>query len=173
MLYTSVATSWRRQTNTNVNNGGFFGSAENIQLAPGETALRSFWNIGLVMTLTNPGQYPPGSSILRVGLLWDEGDLEPLATPTPISQGDDADWMDIETLAPYSVVLASSVDNIWQINWAFPKDEDVKSMRKNGNETGQMGLYVCWEFALDDEVSGFTIPWWYSSTDCLVNTPPA
>ena len=79
--------------------------------------------------------------------------------------------MDIETLAPYSVVLASSVDNIWQINWAFPKDENVKAMRKNSNETGMMGLYVCWEFALDDEVMGFTIPWWYSSTDVLVNTP--
>ena len=171
MLYTSVVAAWRRSTNTNVNNSWFFGSAENIQLVPGQTALRSFWNIGLIMTLTNPAQYPPGSSILRVGLLWAESDLEPLSTPTPISQGDDADWMDIETLAPYSVVIASSVDNIFQLNWAFPKDEDVRSMRKNSNVSGNMSLYVCWEFALDDELSGFTIPWWYSSTDSLVNTP--
>ena len=171
MLYTSVATAWRRSTNTNVNNSGFYGSAENIQLVPGQTALRSFWNIGLILTLTNPDHYPPGGSLLRVGLLWDESDLDPSMTPTPISQGDDADWMDIETLAPYSVVLASSVDNIWQINWAFPKDEDVKSMRKNSNVSGNKSLYVAWEFALDDEVTSFAIPWWYSSTDSLVNTP--
>ena len=171
MLYTSVVAAWIRSTNTNVRNDGFFGSAENISLNPGETALRTFWNIGLVMTLTNPGQYPPGSSILRVGLCWAESGLAQLATPTPITNGDDADWMDIETLAPYSVVLASAVDNIWQINWAFPKDEDVKSMRKNSNVTGNMGLYVAWEFALDDAIVGFTIPWWYSSTDCLINVP--
>ena len=79
--------------------------------------------------------------------------------------------MDIETLAPYSVVLASATQNIWQINWAFPKDEDVRTMRKNSNAVGNMGLYVAWEFQLDDAVTGFTIPWWYSSTDCLIRVP--
>ena len=44
-------------------------------------------------------------------------------------------------------------------------------MRKNNNAVGNMSLYVAWEFALDDAVSGFTIPWWYSSTDCLIRVP--
>lgn len=171
MVYTSVVAAWIRSTNTNVRNNGFFGSSENISLNPGETVLRSFWNIGLTLTQTNPDQYPPGSSILRVGLCWAESGLAALSTPTPITNGDDADWLDIETLAPYSVVLASATQNIWQINWAFPKDEDVRSMRKNKNAAGNMGLYVAWEFALDAEVSGFTIPWWYSSTDAYINVP--
>jgi len=163
-----VALGWVRATQTNVNNSGFFGSLEMIAVADQQTVRRSYWNIGLIQTLTNPGQYPPGGSILRVGLGYFEDGLAPLSTPTPITNAD-ADWLDIETIHP-RVVLASSVDNIWQLNWDFPKDESVKSQRKN--ETGgTMGLYVCWEFSLHDEVSGFTIPWWTASIDALINTP--
>lgn len=163
-----MSRGWVRATQTNVNNSGFFGSLEMIGVSDGQTVLRSYWNIGLIMTLTNPGQYPPGGSILRVGLGYFEDGLAPLATPTPISNADQ-DWLDIETIHP-RVVLASSVDNIWQLNWDFPKDESVKSQRKNATG-GTMGLYVAWEFSLHDEVSGFTIPWWTASIDAYLNTP--
>lgn len=163
-----MSRGWVRATQTNVNNSGFFGSLEMIAVADGQTVLRSYWNIALIMTLTNPGQYPPGGSILRVGLGYFADGLAALDTPTPITNAD-ADWLDIETIHP-RVVLASSVDNIWQLNWDFPKDESVKSQRKNA--TGDtMGLYTAWEFSLHDEVSGFTIPWWTASIDAYINTP--
>ena len=163
-----MSRGWVRATQTNVNNSGFFGSLEMIGVSDGQTVLRSFWNIGLIMTLTNPGQYPPGSSILRVGLGYFEDGLAPLSTPTPITNAD-ADWLDIETIHP-RVVLASSTQNIWQLNWDFPKDESVKSQRKNATG-GAMGLYVAWEFSLSNAVSGFTIPWWTASIDAYLNTP--
>jgi hypothetical protein len=34
-----------------------------------------------------------------------------------------------------------------------------------------MGLYLAWEFSLEDEISGFTIPWWTGSIDAYLNTP--
>jgi len=163
-----MSRGWVRATQTNVNNSGFFGSLEMIGVSDGQTVLRSYWNIGLIMTLTNPGQYPPGGSILRVGLGYFDDGLAALDTPTPITNAD-ADWLDIETIHP-RVVLASSVDNIWQLNWDFPKDESVKSQRKNATGSGK-GLYVAWEFSLHDEVSGFTIPWWTASIDAYINTP--
>jgi len=163
-----MALGWVRATQTNFNNSGFFGSLQMITLADQQTVRRSYWNIGLMGTWVNPGQYPPGGSILRVGYGYFEDGLAPLSTPTPISNADQ-DWLDIETLYP-DIVLDSSVDQIWAISWTFKPDQSVKSQRKN--ETGNpMGLYVCWEFALHDELSGFTIPWWTSSLDALINTP--
>lgn len=159
---------WVRATQTNVNNSGYFGSLEMIGVSSGQTVLRSYWNLALIQTLTNPGQYPPGGSICRVGLGYFEDGLAPLSTPTPITNAD-ADWMDIETLHP-RVVLASATDNIWQLNWDFFPDQSVASQRKNGT-AGTMGLYLAWEFSLHDEVSGFTIPWWTGSIDAYLNTP--
>ena len=163
-----MSRGWVRAVQTNVNNSGFFGSLEMISVSSGQTVLRSYWNLALIMTLTNPGQYPPGGSILRVGLGFFEDGLAPLSTPTPISNAD-ADWMDIETLHP-RVVLASATDNIWQLNWDFFPDQSVASQRKNDTASA-MGLYLAWEFSLHDEVSGFTIPWWTGSIDAYINTP--
>jgi len=163
-----MSRQWLRITQTNQNNSGFFGSLEMTTVNDGDTVLRSYWNIGLVGTWVNPGQYPPGGSIARVGLGYFESGLDPSVTPTPITNGD-ADWLDIETIHP-RVVLASAVDNIWVLNWDFPKDESVKSQRKNLTG-GDMALYTCWEFNLHDEVSGFTMPWWTSSIDAYINTP--
>lgn len=159
---------WLRITQTNQNNSGFFGSLEMTTVSPGDTVLRTYWNLALIQTLTNPGQYPPGGSICRVGLGYFESGLDPSVTPTPITNGD-VDWMDIETLHP-RVVLASAVDNIWQLNWDFFPDQSVASQRKNGT-AGDMALYLAWEFNLHDEVSGFTIPWWTGSIDAYINTP--
>lgn len=163
-----MSRGWVRAVQTDVNNSGFFGSLEMIALSDGQTVLRSYWNIGLMGTWVNPGQYPPGGSILRVGLGYFEDGLAPLATPTPITNSD-ADWLDIETLHPRAE-FTSATDLIYMLHWDFKPDQSVKSQRKN--ETGgAMGLYVAWEFSLHDELSGFTIPWWTSSLDAYVNTP--
>lgn len=139
-----------------------------ISVSSGQTVLKSYWNIGLVGTWVNPGQYPPGGSILRVGLGYFEDGLAPLSTPTPITNAD-ADWMDIETLYP-DAQFTSATDLIYMLHWTFKPDQAVASQRKNGT-AGAMGLYVCWEFTLHDEISGFTVPWWTSSIDAYVNTP--
>jgi len=163
-----MSRQWLRITQTNQNNSGFFGSLEMTTVNPGDTVLRSYWNIGLIGTWVNPGQYPPGGSILRVGLGYFESGLDPLDTPTPITNGD-VDWLDIETLHPRAE-FTSATDLIYMLHWDFPKDESVKSQRKNATG-GDMALYVCWEFNLHDEISGFTIPWWTSSVDAYINTP--
>lgn len=163
-----MSREWLRITQTNQNNSGFFGSLEMTTVVPGDTVLRSYWNIGLIGTWVDPGQYPPGGSILRVGLGYFESGLDPLDTPTPITNGL-ADWLDIETIHPRAE-FTSAVDLIYMLHWDFPKDESVKSQRKNGT-AGDMALYVCWEFNLHDEISGFTIPWWTASVDAYINTP--
>jgi hypothetical protein len=159
-----MSRGWVRSTQTDNENHGYYGYVPQIALFDGQTVLRSC----LVGVWTNPGQYPPGGSILRVGMAWATPTDISSTLPTPITNSD-ADWMDIETIHP-RVVLASSVDNIWVLNWDFPKDESVKSQRKN--ESGDnMYLWVAWEFALYGELSGFTIARWTSSVDAYVNTP--
>src|SRR3546814_13155606 len=53
---------------------------------------------------------PPGSSILRAGICYAEEGLTPLATPTPITNATDADWLAITTLNPYSVQLSRATN---------------------------------------------------------------
>lgn len=163
-----MSRGWVRAVQTNFNNSGFFGHVPMINIAPDQTVLRSYWNVGLIMTLTNPGQYPPGGSILRVGLLWDNFTEAGQGRYTPITDASQ-DWMDIETIHP-RVVLASATQNIWHLNWDFEIDQSVKSQRKN-ETSDTYALYVAYEFSLHDAVSGFTIPWWTSSVDAYVNTP--
>jgi len=163
-----MSRDWRRGFQANQNNSGFFGSVEIGGLSPTETLLRSWWNIALVGTWVNPGQYPPGGSYVRAGLVYDEAGLAPLSTPTPLTNPD-ADWLAITTVNP-TPVFTSAVDLIYMITWDIGLDQSIKSQRKNSGGSA-MGLYIAWEFQLEDEISGFTIPWWYSSLDMYVNTP--
>lgn len=166
-----MADGWVRATATDPNNSGFFGSVPLIGLTPGQTALRSWWNIGLYYLAADVDVYPPGSSILRAGVVYAEAGLAPLATPTPISNAD-ADWLAITTLNPYVVQLSRATNVAWQINWGFNDDQSIKSQRKN-QEVGNMALYLAWEMSLNDEVSGFTMNGWWCSMDTLVRTPDA
>lgn len=160
--------SWARAVQTNENNSGFFGSSEMGGIASGETLLKAWWNIALVGTWVNPGQYPPGGSICRAGVVYAEAGLAPLSTPTPITNGD-ADWLTITTLNPRAT-FTSATDLIYMLHWDVELDKPIASMRKNGGAT-TMGFYVAWEFSLSDEISGFTVPWWMSSLDTYTNTP--
>lgn len=163
-----MARGWVRSSQSNGNNNGFYGYFAMVGVLPTQTVLRSYWNIGLHGTYVNPGQYPFGGSYLRVGMAW--ATPEDLSTnrPTPITNAD-ADWMDIETLYP-SVVLASSVDNIWLLNWQFPKDESVKSQRKNDTSEDRF-LWVAWEMSLFEPSDGFSVTWWSCTVDAYLNTP--
>lgn len=160
---------WVRSTATNPNNDGFFGSVPLIGLSPTQTLLRGWWNVSMYYLDADVDQYPPGSSLLRAGIVYAEEGLEPLETPTPISNPD-ADWIAITSINPYGVQLSRAVNVAWQINWGFPIDLSIKSQRRNDTEDN-MVLYAAWEMALEDEVSGFTMNGWWASMDALVRTP--
>jgi len=160
---------WIRSTSSNANNSGYYGSTERILVHPDQTALRSWWNIGLYYLEAGIDQYPPGSSILRAGLLYDVSGLDPSATPTPISQAD-ADWLAITTINPSVVQLSRAVNVAWQINWGFPIDISVKSQRKNQTAEDH-SLYICWEWGLQDQEAGFEIDGWWCSLDTYMRTP--
>jgi len=164
-----MADGWVRATASNPNNSGFYGSVPLILVQPGQTVLRAWWNVGFYHTLSGATQYPPGSSILRAGVLYDEAGLEPNETPTPISQAD-ADWMAITTLNPNVAGLSQADVNTWYTHWGFPVDLSIKSQRKNQTE-GNRTLYLAYEMGLEDEVSGFAMSGWWCSIDAYIRTP--
>src|SRR3546814_19268991 len=86
---------------------------------------------------------PPGSSILRAGICYAEEGLTPLATPTPITNATDADWLAITTLNPYSVQLSRATNVAWQINWGFDIDQSIKFMRSEESRVGKEGVRTC------------------------------
>jgi len=164
-----MADGWVRAVATNPNNSGFFGSVPLISVGVGQTVLRAWWNLGLYHVLDDVMEYPPGASILRAGVVYAEADLEPLETPTPISNAD-ADWLAITTMNPLQAILARATTNAWVTLWGFPVDLSIKSQRKNETEASRT-LYLAWEMSLEDEVSGFTMTGWNCSLDAYVRTP--
>jgi len=164
-----MADGWVRATATNPNNSGFFGSVPLILVQPGQTVLRSWWNLGLYHTLSEAEEYPPGASILRAGVVYAEAGLEALETPTPITNAD-ADWLAITTMNPLQFVLSQATVNAWVTIWGFPIDLSIKSQRRNDTEDDQT-LYLAWEMSLENEVSGFTMTGWNCSIDAYVRTP--
>lgn len=164
-----MADGWVRAVATNPNNSGFFGSVPLIGVSPGQTVLRSWWNIELFYLAAGVDQYPPGASILRAGVVYAEAGLAPLDTPTPITNAD-ADWLYVTTINPRIVQLSRATNVAWQINWGFTEDISLKSQRRN-DTAGDMVLYSCWEMALKNETPGFTMNGWNTSMDSYVRTP--
>jgi len=130
---------------------------------------RSWWNLGLYYLSSDENVYPPGNSILRAGVVYAEAGLEPLETPTPISNAGD-DWMAITTMNPTGVQLSRATNVAWQINWGFPIDLSIKSQRRNDTEN-DMTMYLAYEFGLSGEIEGFTLTGWWCSIDALIRTP--
>jgi hypothetical protein len=164
-----VTDGWTRATASNPNNSGFFGSVPLILVQPTQTVLRAWWNLGLYYLSADENVYPPGNSILRAGVVYDVEGLEPLETPTPISNAD-ADWLAITTMNPTGVQLSRATNVAWQINWGFPIDLSIKSQRRNDTEEDRT-LYLAYEFGLSGEIEGFTITGWWCSIDALIRTP--
>lgn len=164
-----MADGWVRAVAANPNNDGFFGSVPLIAVGVDQTVLRSWWNVGFFHVLDPSADYPPGSSILRAGVVYDAGGLTPATTPTPITNAD-ADWLAITTLNPSQVVLARATTNAWVTVWGFPIDLSIKSQRRNDTASSRT-LYVAWEMDLNDEAAGFTMTGWTATMDSLIRTP--
>lgn len=161
-------TTWLRAVRLNENNNGFYGYVQPMGIYPGQTVYRAYWNImlwGLYAGEDIP--FPPGTCLLRAGLLWAPADLIGNGdVPTPVTNPE-ASWMDIETIAPRVNLQVSQAAN-WYIQWSFPKDESVKAQRRNDGP-GDMGLYVCWEFELaPDRIPGFEVLGYNCSVDALL-----
>lgn len=160
---------WVRATASNPNNSGFFGSVPLISVGVDQTVLRAWWNVGLYYLSSDENVYPPGNSILRTGVVYDVADLEPLETPTPISNAD-ADWLAITTMNPHVVQLSRATNVAWYISWGFPVDMSIKSQRRNDTEAART-LYLAYEFGLSGEIMGYTLTGWWCSIDALLRTP--
>jgi hypothetical protein len=96
--------------------------------------------------------YPPGSSLLRAGLLFDSVDSP--SFDTPVSQPN-ADWADLVTL-PWHPGLSVSTD----ANWILTADTgttDRDSRVARANTFGEFySMWISWELATSSlQVSGF------------------
>lgn len=142
---------------------GYFGTVPMAQVNPNETVLRS-WVFFSAFTLRSGGEYPPGGSLLRVGLGW-----KPLNSPSgmyPI-ENPAADWLWITSLAPEQIQLSRAVDVSWFVQWSTRRDQSVKAMRRNRTED-VYALWLGWEFQLAGNATGFEIPYWNASLDMLI-----
>lgn len=163
-----MSRAWSRAFYSSAATTGTYGGTQLITLTSGQTAMHSFWNINVWGTWGSVAQYPPGSSLMRAGLVVAASGLAGDAN-TPISQPS-ADWMDITTICPVGQI-ATSTNVDWQYNWQLPVDRDVVVQRKNSGTTS-LGIYVAWEFVVaSDAVSGFSMGGWSASIDTYINTP--
>lgn len=161
---------WFRTGQLEPSSNGFFGSFEAIGLLPGQTALRSWWNIEIWGTWADVAVYPPGSCQLRAGLVYAAAALPEAETPTPWSNPD-ADWMALSSINPRIVQLSRATNVAWQIHWGFTQDQSAKSQRKNQENFGK-AIYLAWEFGLaPDRVANFAVTGWSGTVDSLVRTP--
>jgi hypothetical protein len=164
-----VSDQWARGVSLAPNDQGFFGSTQIVIMPPGSTALRTWWNFSCFYLNEGVNTFPPGSSILRVGLLYADNGLDVLNTPTPISDPG-AEWMGLTTLNPHVVQFERGTTAAWNIHWGTPTDFSAKSQRRNSGTTNK-GLYVSWEFARKDTPQLFRINRWNASIDCYLRTP--
>lgn len=146
---------------------GYYGGDTLIVVDPGETVLRSwvFWSGWSLMAPAN--DFPPGGSLLRVGMAWVPF-LDP-GNPTPISQPD-ADWLWISSFRAREVNLSRATNVAWFLEYGTDTDVSVKSMRRNRTDE-PYALYLSWEFALSGQVTGFELPFWNGSVDALIRNP--
>jgi hypothetical protein len=146
------ATEWRRGTAVFDVGEQYYGWLNLGGIEPGETLIRTRWNLVLWTTYGDQATYPAGSSITKAGIIF-----QPVGTvdvDTPISQPE-SDWIDLRTM-PWRVSLALSTEAAWHLAAdAGTPDPDAKAMRKNDTED-TLSLYVSWETMLaSDTVSGF------------------
>lgn len=113
----------------------------------GATVDRTFWTWNASFTIPSTGAFPPGGSIVRVGLI-----MLPVTTtvfPSPVSDLG-ADWMDMMTL-PWRGEIATSVDIDYLGFAGFGGPDKESRVRRINTSTHVNALYVCWDsfFAQD------------------------
>lgn len=148
---------------------GYYGGDILITVNPGETVLRSwvFWSGYTLMAPVN--EFPPGGSLLRVGMAWVP--FLGSGNPTPVSQPD-ADWMWISSFRAREVNLSRATNVAWYLEYGTDIDISVKSQRKNQTDE-PYALRVAWEFALSGQATGFQLPFWNASVDAYIRNPDA
>lgn len=159
--------AWTRATSINNNAFGTFGYVSLASLFIGNTVLHSYWSLNLWGTWGSVAQYPPGSSIVRAGLIAE--DILSASPPTPITN-ESHPWMDILTLQPIGqIAISTNVD--WSYTWNTGQgDRNVKVRRKN-QTTGTQGLWVAWEISVAaDALAGFAVSGWSATLDAYIET---
>lgn len=173
MTGATVATydAWVRSTITDGPMNVFYGSVPMVTISPGQTLLRSWWNISLKYISEEVVTYPPGNSMLRAGVVWAPASTLPDDVPRPITNAD-ADWLYIETLNPRKVCLDRQANVAWYIEWGHDYDRSIKSMRKNRETAEWFTLFTSWEVTGQEGTGPFGIQGYSTSLDCLVRVPP-
>lgn len=152
-------TEWRRTTFVQ-DTANFFGHVPGIAVQPGETVIKTFWSLSVWTVNGNEPTYPPGSSLLRAGIIFDS-----FASPagnTPVSQAD-ALWMDLTTM-PWHTDLEETTEVDWLTTAnTGPSDREAAAMRKN-DFAEPYTVYVSWELAPSSlQKSGFVF---FASGSC-------
>jgi len=138
---------------------GDSGAADNFGCVPmgavvaGQTVTRCFWGASFSGSASSSSGWPPGSALLRVGLILTTAGLNKATCPTPITQDTD-DWMDIVTCRwQGNIAESTNVDWLWYTGVGNP-DKQARAQRKN-HTANPLQLYVAWEslFAFDTAVS--------------------
>ena len=160
--------AWVRETSINNTAIADKGYVSMININPGQSILHSFWSIDIWGTWGSVNQFPPGSSIIRAGLL--VNDI--LAAPKYPITDRQLPWMDLVSLHPIGQI-ATSTNVDWQYNWNNGyTDREVKVHRKNLNISGTLGIWLNWEIMVAaDAFAGFDIGGWSATLDCYIDTP--
>lgn len=170
--WTIMVDGWARSVATQPNSFSYWGYVPLVGVSPGQTVLRSWWNISVGATFGDSAAYPPGASVLRAGIAYvSEADTLGLK-PTPVSNAD-ADWMAITSIPPHSVSLnQTTAGNTWNFEWNMGIDKSIKSQRKN-TTTENHFLWLAWEFSLKETIVGFEGFQWWGTLDAYLRTPDA
>lgn len=160
-------TEWRRTTFVQ-DSLGYYGYSPGIAVQPGETVIRTLWSLQVWNVYGASTTYPPGTSLLRAGIIFDS-----FASPrhdTPVSQAF-SDWMDLTTI-PWNVELQEAVNADWLIRASTGQgDRDSRAMRKN-DTAEPMTVWVSWEIATSAwQIADFGF-YTCGSTDMLIALAP-
>ncbi len=128
-----------------------FGGFELTSLLPGQTLTRCLWMWHSTGAGSTVSGFPPGSAIVKVGLIVDVPGIPEASMPTPISQEVES-WIDIVTLGWHgNIATSTNVDWLWFATIG-PPEKEAKAQRKN-TTGGLLSLYLTWEslFASDTD----------------------
>lgn len=122
-----------------------FGGFELTSLLPGQTLTRSLWMWHSTGSGSSVSGFPPGSAIVKVGLIIDVPGIPEASMPTPIAQ-EVEDWIDIVTLGWHgNIATSTNVDWLWFATIG-PPEKQARAQRKN-NTGSLQSLYLTWESA--------------------------
>jgi len=161
--------AWTRATNY-ATVSDYSGYLEMATFIPGQTVDRTLWAWNASFTLAETSAFPPGGSLVRVGLWAGPSLAEPPVVPLPVSVPD-AEWMDMMT-CPWRGGIATSVDidYLGFIGFGAP-DRESKARRRNDTED-VMSLYVCWESVFAQDVGEAYAFYPTAAVDAYVLNPP-